>query len=299
MFRTNIINNLRSLNTLKTTHHYIASTRFASTLVVAEHSNGKLSDQTLAVVTAAKNVGGDITILVAGSNSDDISKQASTVSGVSKVLSASDPAYDNAVAENVAGLITAISKDYSHILFSATNEGKNIAPRVCAKLDTSPVSEILSVVSEDTFKRPMYAGNAIATVKSKDPIKVITVRTTAFDKADVGGDSVSVDATSGPGDANMSKWVANEVSASDRPDLTSAKTVIAGGRGMQNGDNFKILYELADKIPGGAAVGASRAAVDAGYVPNELQIGQTGKVVAPSLYIGVGISGAIQVGFFI
>jgi len=268
------------------------SARAASTLVVAEHAGVKLSDQTLSTVTAASKIGGDVHVLVAGSDADKVSEQASGVTGVSAVLSANDTAYDHAVAENVTGLVAGLT-GYSHILFAATNEGKNIAPRVAAKLDVSPISDILEVVSEDTFKRPMYAGNAIATVKSNDAVKVGTIRTTSFEKASAEGGSAKVDAATGPGDSGKAKWVSDEVAVSDRPDLASAAKVVAGGRGMKNGENFEMLYKLADKL-GGAAVGASRAAVDAGYVANDLQIGQTGKIIAPELYVGVGISGAIQ-----
>lgn len=271
----------------------LGAARAASTLVVAEHAGAKLSEQTLSVVTAASKVGGDVTVLVAGSDAEPVSKEAAGVAGVSKVLCANDAAYDHGIAENMSGLVAGLD-GYSHIFFASTNEGKNIAPRVCAKLDVSPISDVLEVLGEDSFKRPMYAGNAIATVKSSDSVKIATIRTTAFDKAETSGGSGAEEAVSGPGDAGLSSWEADEIAKSDRPELTAADKVIAGGRGMKNGENFEMLYQLADKLPGGGAVGASRAAVDAGFVPNELQIGQTGKIIAPSLYIGVGISGAIQ-----
>lgn len=271
-----------------------AHARLASTLVVGESVGGKLSDATLSVITAAGKVGGDVSVLVFGSDADKVAAAAAKVKGVKSVLAAQDAAYDHAVAENVTGLLAEVQKGkkFSHVLFAATNEGKAIAPRLAAKLDVSLLSEVLKITSEDTFQRPMYAGNAIATVKSSDKVKVCTVRTTVFEKAAQGG-SAAVEAFKGPGDAGMAKWTADVVAKSDRPELTAADKVVAGGRGMKNGDNFKMLYALADKL-GGAAVGASRAAVDAGYVPNELQIGQTGKIIAPKLYIGVGISGAIQ-----
>jgi len=271
-----------------------ASSRAASTLVLAEHAEGKLAEPTLSVISAAGKLGGDITVLVAGADAEAVAKQAASVSGVTTVLAAADAAFDHGVAENLTPLLESIQKDksFSHIFFSATNEGKNIAPRLCAKLDVSIISDILEVQGEDTFKRPMYAGNAIATVKSSDKVKVGTVRVTAFDKAAAEGGSASVESVSGSGASDLSKWIQDDIAKSDRPELTSATRVIAGGRGMKNGENFQMLYDLADKM--GAAVGASRAAVDAGYVPNELQIGQTGKIIAPDLYIGVGISGAIQ-----
>jgi len=272
-----------------------SSRRYASTLVVAEHADGKLGEATLSVVTAAKAVGGDVSVLVAGSGAKDVAAQVANVDGVSAVLAADDASYDHAVAENVTGLVEAIqgSKSYSHIFFAATNVGKNIAPRLGAKLDVAPLAEVIEVLGEDTFKRPMYAGNAIATVKSNDAVKIATIRPTNFDKAATEGGSAAIEDASGPGSAGKTEWVEDEVVKSDRPELTAAPIVVAGGRGMKNGENFGMLYDLADKL-GGGAVGASRAAVDAGFVPNELQIGQTGKVVAPDLYIAVGISGAIQ-----
>ncbi len=261
-------------------------------LVYAEHDNANLNAATLNVVTAAKAIGGDITVLVAGSGCAAVADQAAKVDGVSKVLLADNAAYANQLAENVSALVAEVAKDYSHVLAPATTNGKNFAPRVAALLDVAQISEIISVESADTFKRPIYAGNAIATVQSSDSIKVITVRGTAFDAAATEGGSASVEACDIAKDAGLSSFVGEEIVKSERPELTAAKVVISGGRGMQNGDNFKILEAVADKL--GAAVGASRAAVDAGFVPNDMQVGQTGKIVAPDLYIAVGISGAIQ-----
>ncbi|GBG30966.1 Electron transfer flavoprotein subunit alpha, mitochondrial [Hondaea fermentalgiana] len=272
-----------------------AQARMASTLVLAEHAEGAIADSTLSVVSAAKAIGGDVTVLVAGADAAKIAEQAAKIDGVSSVLAAGDAAYDHGIAENITALLQSVqdSKSFSHILFAASNDGKNIMPRLGAKLDVQPVSDILEVLGEDTFKRPMYAGNAIATVKSSDSVKLASVRITNFDKAAAEGGSASVEEVSGPGDAGKTTWVADEVAKSDRPELTTADKIVSGGRGLKNGENFEMLYTLADKL-GGGAVGASRAAVDAGYVPNELQIGQTGKIVAPGLYIAVGISGAIQ-----
>ena len=261
-------------------------------LVIAEHSNGALSPATLNVVTAAEKIGGGFDILVAGEGVGSVAEEAAKVAGVGKVLVADDAAYANQLPENVAPLVASVAEQYSHVLAAATTNGKNFLPRVAAQLDVDQISEIIAVESADTFKRPIYAGNAIATVKSSAKVKVMTVRTTAFDAAAAEGGSGSTEAITGPGDAGLSKFVGEELAQSDRPELTSARIVVSGGRGMQNGDNFKLLYELADKL--GAAVGASRAAVDAGFVPNDMQVGQTGKVVAPDLYIAVGISGAIQ-----
>ncbi|VXC36775.1 electron transfer flavoprotein alpha-subunit [Pseudomonas sp. 8Z] len=260
-------------------------------LVIAEHSNAALAPATLNVVTAAQKIGGDIHVLVAGSNAAAAAEAAAKVAGVSKVLLADNAAYAHQLPENVAPLIAELGKNYSHVLAPATTNGKNFLPRVAALLDVDQISEIIAVESADTFKRPIYAGNAIATVQSSAAVKVITVRTTGFDAAAEGG-SASVEAVSGPADAGKSAFVGEELAKSDRPELTAAKIVVSGGRGMGNGDNFKHLYALADKL--GAAVGASRAAVDAGFVPNDMQVGQTGKIVAPQLYIAVGISGAIQ-----
>jgi electron transfer flavoprotein alpha subunit len=263
-----------------------------SILVIAEHDNASLKGATLNTVAAAKAIGGDITVLVAGQNAQAAADAAAKVAGVNKVLLADNAAYANQLAENVSALVAEIGKNYTHILASATSNGKNIAPRVAALLDVNQISEIIGVVSADTFTRPIYAGNIIATVQSSDAVKVITVRATGFDAVAAEGGSAAVEALGVAKDAGISAFVKEELAKSDRPELTSAKIVVSGGRGMQNGDNFKYLYELADKL--GAAVGASRAAVDAGFVPNDMQVGQTGKIVAPDLYVAVGISGAIQ-----
>ncbi|WP_120995477.1 electron transfer flavoprotein subunit alpha/FixB family protein [Stutzerimonas urumqiensis] len=263
-----------------------------ATLVIAEHNNAVLGAATLNTVAAAKAIGGDIHVLVAGAGCAAVGEAAAQIEGVSKVLVADDAAYANQLPENVAPLIADQAKNYSHVLASATTNGKNFMPRVAALLDVDQISEIVSVESADTFKRPIYAGNAIATVQSSAPIKVITVRSTGFDAVNATGGSATVEPVSGAGNAGKSAFVSEELAKSDRPELTAAKIVVSGGRGMQNGDNFKYLYSLADKL--GAAVGASRAAVDAGFVPNDMQVGQTGKIVAPQLYIAVGISGAIQ-----
>ena len=263
-------------------------------LVVAEHSNGALGAATLNTVAAAHKIGGDIAVLVAGQNVGGVAEAAARIAGVAKVLVADNAAYAHQLPENVAPLIAALVKDggFSHVLAAATTNGKNFLPRVAALLDVDQLSEIIEVVSADTFKRPIYAGNAIATVQSSAAVKVITVRGTGFDAVAAEGGSAAVEAVSGPADAGKSAFVGEELAKSDRPELTAAKIVVSGGRGMGNGDNFSILYSLADKL--GAAVGASRAAVDAGFVPNDMQVGQTGKIVAPQLYVAVGISGAIQ-----
>ncbi|MFZ7068762.1 electron transfer flavoprotein subunit alpha/FixB family protein [Pseudomonas aeruginosa] len=261
-------------------------------LVIAEHNNGALGAATLNTVAAAQKIGGDIAVLVAGQSVGGVAEAAAKIAGVSKVLAADNAAYAHQLPENVAPLIAELGKGYSHVLAAATTNGKNFLPRVAALLDVDQISEIIEVVSADTFKRPIYAGNAIATVQSSAAVKVITVRGTGFDAAAAEGGSAAVEAVSGPADAGKSAFVGEELAKSDRPELTSAKVVVSGGRGMQNGDNFKYLYSLADKL--GAGVGASRAAVDAGFVPNDMQVGQTGKIVAPQLYIAVGISGAIQ-----
>ncbi|MCP1644160.1 electron transfer flavoprotein alpha subunit [Pseudomonas citronellolis] len=261
-------------------------------LVIAEHNNGVLGAATLNTVAAAQKIGGDVAVLVAGQNVGAVAEAAAKIAGVAKVLVADNAAYAHQLPENVAPLVAELGKGYSHILAAATTNGKNYLPRVAALLDVDQISEIIDVVSADTFKRPIYAGNAIATVQSSAPVKVITVRTTGFDAAAAEGGSAAVEQVSGPADAGKSAFVGEELAKSDRPELTAAKIVVSGGRGMGNGDNFKILYALADKL--GAAVGASRAAVDAGFVPNDMQVGQTGKIVAPQLYIAVGISGAIQ-----
>jgi electron transfer flavoprotein alpha subunit len=261
-------------------------------LVIAEHTNTALAAATLNTVAAAQKIGGDIHVLVAGANAGAAAEAAAKIAGVAKVLVADNAAYANQLPENVAPLVAELGKGYSHILAAATSNGKNILPRVAAALDVDQISEIIAVESADTFKRPIYAGNAIATVQSSAAVKVITVRSTGFDAAAAEGGSAAIEAVSGPADAGKSAFVGEELAKSDRPELTAAKIVVSGGRGMGNGDNFKILYALADKL--GAAVGASRAAVDAGFVPNDMQVGQTGKIVAPQLYVAVGISGAIQ-----
>ena len=261
-------------------------------LVIAEHNNGALGAATLNTVAAAQKIGGDIAVLVAGQNVGGVAEAAVRIAGVSKVLVADNAAYAHQLPENVAPLIAELGKGYSHVLAAATTNGKNFLPRVAALLDVDQISEIIEVVSADTFKRPIYAGNAIATVQSSAAVKVITVRGTGFDAVAADGGSAAVEAVSGPADAGKSAFVGEELAKSDRPELTAAKIVVSGGRGMGNGDNFSILYSLADKL--GAAVGASRAAVDAGFVPNDMQVGQTGKIVAPQLYVAVGISGAIQ-----
>ena len=263
-----------------------------SILVIAEHDNSSLNAATLNSVTAAQAIGGDIDILVAGESCQDAAAQAAQVSGIGKVLVADNSAYGNALAENIAPLIAEVGAGYSHILATATTTAKNIMPRAAALMDVQAVSDISAVVSADTFKRPIYAGNVIATVQSADAIKVLTVRGTAFDAAAAIGGSASIEAVSSAHDAALSSFVGEEVAVSDRPELTAAEIVISGGRGMGNGENFDMLYSISDKL--GAAVGASRAAVDAGFVPNDMQVGQTGKIVAPDLYVAVGISGAIQ-----
>lgn len=260
-------------------------------LVIAEHDNASLKGSTLNAVTAAGKCGGDIHVLVAGHNAGAAVEAAAKIAGVSKVLVADAAQFADGLAENVAEQILAIAANYSHILAPATAYGKNILPRVAAKLDVGQISEITKVDAPDTFERPIYAGNAIATVQSSDPIKVITVRTTGFDAAPTGG-SAAIENITVVSDSGKSAFVSKELAKSDRPELTAAKIIVSGGRGMGSGDNFKILEPLADRL--GAAMGASRAAVDAGYVPNDWQVGQTGKIVAPQLYIAVGISGAIQ-----
>ena len=263
-----------------------------STLVIAEHDNGSLKGATLNAVAAAQAMGADIDILVAGGNCGGAAEAAAAVPGIGKVLVADNPAYEHQLAENVSLLIAEVGAAYDNIVAPATTNGKNTLPRVAALLDVGQISEIISVESADTFKRPIYAGNVIATVQSSDAKKVITVRTTAFDAVPAEGGSASIEAVDAVHDAGISSFVGEEVAESDRPELTAADVVISGGRGMQNGENFKLLEGIADKL--GAAIGASRAAVDAGFVPNDMQVGQTGKIVAPDLYIAVGISGAIQ-----
>jgi electron transfer flavoprotein alpha subunit len=263
-----------------------------STLVIAEHDNGSINPATLNTVAAAAALGGDVDILVAGSDCSAAASVAQAIAGVRKVLCADNAAYAHQLAENVSLLIAELAADYDNVLAPATTSGKNIMPRVAALLDVAQISDILSVESADTFKRPIYAGNVIATVQSSDAKKVITVRTTAFDAVAAEGGSAELAAVDAAHDAGISSFVSQEIAESDRPELTAASVVISGGRGMQNGDNFKLLEGIADKL--GAAIGASRAAVDAGFVPNDMQVGQTGKIVAPELYIAVGISGAIQ-----
>jgi len=261
-------------------------------LILAEHDNSELRPATLNAVTAAKELGGEIEILVAGFGCDAAANGASKIKGVTKILVADSDEYANALAENVATLVSNIAENYSHILATATTSAKNIMPRVAALKDVQQISEISEVIDAETFVRPIYAGNAMATVKSPDSIKVITVRGTSFEAAQEEGGSAPIEKIEASGDAGLSQYIGSELSASERPDLTSARIVVSGGRGMQSGENFPIIEAVADKL--GAAVGASRAAVDAGYVPNDYQVGQTGKVVAPDLYIAVGISGAIQ-----
>ncbi len=263
-----------------------------SILVIAEHDNASIKGATLNTIAAAKAIGGDIDVLVAGSNCGGAAEAASKIDGVAKVISADNAAYEHQLAENVAQLIADLGKSYSHIIAPATTNGKNTLPRAAALLDVQAISDIITVESPDTFKRPIYAGNVIATVQSSDAIKVLTVRTTAFDAVSAEGGSASIEALDSAQDAGISEFVSEELAKNDRPELTAASIVVSGGRGMQNGENFEMLYKVADKL--GAAVGASRAAVDAGFVPNDMQVGQTGKIVAPDLYVAVGISGAIQ-----
>ena len=264
-----------------------------SILVIAEHDNKALNGATLNVVAAAQKIGGDITVLVAGSGAQAVADQAAKVAGVSKVLLADDAAYANQLAENVAKLVASIGSGYSHILAASTTTGKNVLPRAAALLDVSMITDIIAVEGSKTFKRPIYAGNAIATVESGESIVVATVRGTAFDAVAAEGGSAAIEAAASTGDAGISKFISEEIVKSERPELTAARIVVSGGRGVGSGENYHaVLDPLADKL--GAAQGASRAAVDAGFVPNDMQVGQTGKIVAPELYIAVGISGAIQ-----
>ena len=262
------------------------------TLIVAEHDNQTLKAATLNAVAAAQQLGGDIDVLVVGSGCQAAADAAAAVPGVASVLLADNAAYENQLAENVSLAVADVAAGYDAVLAAATANGKNVMPRVAALLDVAQISDITAIIDADTFERPIYAGNVIATVKSSDSKKVITVRTTAFDAVPAEGGSASVQAVDGAHDAGVSSFIGEEVAVSDRPELTSASVVISGGRGMQNGDNFSMLEGIADKL--NAAIGASRAAVDAGFVPNDYQVGQTGKIVAPDLYIAVGISGAIQ-----
>lgn len=263
-----------------------------SNLVIAEHNNETIKAATLVCVAAAKEIGGDIVVLVAGANCSAAADAAAKIEGVDKVLLADNAVYDHMIAENVAELIAEIGKDYSHILAPTTTAGKNYQPRAAALLDVAQISDISGVVSEDTFQRPIYAGSAVATVQSADPIKVLTVRGTAFDGVAAEGGSATIENVETVKDTGLAEWLRDEIAVQERPELTAAKVIISGGRGMKDAENFKMLESVADKL--GAAVGASRAAVDAGYAPNDLQVGQTGKIVAPDLYIAVGISGAIQ-----
>lgn len=263
-----------------------------TTLVIADHDNSELKPSTLNVVAAAQKAGGDVNVLVAGEGCGAVAEAASKIAGVTKVLQCDDAACANQLAENMTPLIVGLAGDYSHIMFSNTASGKNIMPRVAAKLDMAGISDITDVVSADTYIRPIYAGNAMMTVQSSDSCQLITVRTTAFEPAAAEGGSASVDSVAAAGANDKVTWSGQELTKSDRPELTSASIVVSGGRGMQNGENFAMLESIAEKL--NAAVGASRAAVDAGFVPNDYQVGQTGKVVAPDLYIAVGISGAIQ-----
>lgn len=264
-----------------------------SILVIAEHDNKALNGATLNVVAAAQKIGGDITVLVAGSGAQAVADQAAQVAGVSKVLLADNAVYAQQLAENVAALVADLGKGYSHILAASTSNGKNVLPRAAALLDVSMISDIIAIESPKTFKRPIYAGNAIATVESYESIVVATVRGTAFDPVATTGGSAAVEAVSDVQDAGISKFISEEIVKSERPELTAARIVVSGGRGVGSGENYHtVLDPLADKL--GAAQGASRAAVDAGFVPNDMQVGQTGKIVAPDLYIAVGISGAIQ-----
>jgi len=269
--------------------------RFQSTLIVAEHNNEKLNPATLHAVTAAKALGGDISCLVVGTSCGAVAKEVAAVGGISKILVAENAAYEGFLPEKLTPVLLASQEQFkfSHIIAASSAVSRGVLPRVAAKLDVSPISDIIGIKDADTFVRTIYAGNAIMTFKSNDPVKVITVRPTAFEAAEASGGSGAVEVAPAAGAApETSAWVGAELTKSDRPELASAKVVISGGRGMKSGDNFQMLYELADKL--GGAVGASRAAVDAGMVPNDMQIGQTGKIVAPELYVAVGISGAIQ-----
>ena len=263
-----------------------------SILVIAEHDNTSLSPATLNTISAAKEIGSDIDILVAGSGCANVGKEASQIPNVKSILLADSIEYKDFIAENISTLIISLSKDYTHLMAPSTTTGKNFMPRVAALLDVMQISDIIKVVDESTFQRPIYAGNALSTVKSSDNIKIITVRSTSFEVSENSGGNAEIKSINGTGETDKSKFLKSELSSSERPELTSAKIVVSGGRGMQDGSNFGMLEKVADKL--GAAVGASRAAVDAGFVPNDYQVGQTGKVVAPELYIAVGISGAIQ-----
>jgi electron transfer flavoprotein alpha subunit len=263
-----------------------------SILVIAEHDNKNIKGSTLNTVAAASEISGEISLLIAGSNCTSVLEEAQTINNVSKIISVDDEKYANFLAEDMSSLVIGIANNYKYIMAPSTTFGKNLMPRISAKLDCQQISDIISVESDDTFKRPIYAGSCIATVKSLDEIKVITVRSTAFDPVETSNSDIEIDTLDASDSSNISEFVSEEIAKSDRPELTAANIVISGGRGMQSGDNFHLLDSIADKL--GAAVGASRAAVDAGFVPNDYQVGQTGKIVAPDLYIAVGISGAIQ-----
>ena len=263
-----------------------------SILVIAEHDNNELKGSTLNTVTAASEIGGDVSVLVVGSDSSSVAEQASKISGINSVIHVDDPIYKNFLAEDLGNLVVSVADGFSYVLAPATTFGKNFLPRVAAKLDVQQISDIISVEDADTFKRPIYAGSCIATVKSSDTVKVITVRTTAFDASPMIDSSVTVNSGAVVDSLKNASFVSDEIAESDRPELTAADVIVSGGRALGSSENFEIIEALADKL--GAAVGASRAAVDAGYVPNDYQVGQTGKIVAPNLYIAIGISGAIQ-----
>jgi electron transfer flavoprotein alpha subunit len=263
-----------------------------SILILCDHENGQLSPVTLNAVSAASQIGGEMHLLVAGDQTGNVAKAAASIAGIAKVLVADDKALENGLAENLAPLMQSLSGSYSHMIAAATTTGKNVMPRLAALLDVMQISDIIKIEDANTFQRPIYAGNALSTVSSSEAIKVITVRGTAFEAAAAEGGNAAIEPVAGASDAGLSAYVKSELSSSERPELTSASIVISGGRGMQDGANFAMLEQIADKL--GAAVGASRAAVDAGFVPNDYQVGQTGKVVAPDLYVAVGISGAIQ-----
>jgi len=263
-----------------------------SILILCDHENGQLSPVTLNAVSAASQIGGEMHLLVAGDQTGNVAKAAASIAGIAKVLVSDDKALENGLAENLAPLMQSLSVSYSHMMAAATTTGKNVMPRLAALLDVMQISDIIKIEDANTFQRPIYAGNALSTVSSSEAIKVITVRGTAFEAAAAEGGNAAIEPVAGASDAGLSAYVKSELSSSERPELTSASIVISGGRGMQDGANFAMLEQIADKL--GAAVGASRAAVDAGFVPNDYQVGQTGKVVAPDLYVAVGISGAIQ-----
>eukprot|EP00112_Aurelia_sp_Birch-Aquarium-sp1_P012647 Seg2660.3 transcript_id=Seg2660.3/GoldUCD/mRNA.D3Y31 product="Electron transfer flavoprotein subunit alpha mitochondrial" protein_id=Seg2660.3/GoldUCD/D3Y31 len=295
MFHNKISNGIRGLSKNASLARLLVASRNASSLVIVEHDNEKIVPTTLHAVTAAKQLGGDITCLIAGTNCESVAGEISKVTGVNRVLFANSDGYKGFLPEAIAPLILKAQEQFkfSHIVGCSSAITKNILPRVAAKLDVAPLSDIIEIKSEDTFVRTIYAGNAITTIKSNDPVKLMTIRGTSFEAAPIDGGSANsenMDAPAAP--AGLSEWESAELSVSDRPELASAKIVISGGRGMKSGDNFEMLYSLAKKM--NAAVGASRAAVDAGFVPNDMQVGQTGKMVAPELYIAVGISGAIQ-----